>query len=556
MKARVIHPKKQMTTTAASFEAEPPTSPNTPRSDTLRSRFLPASPTPLWWGWLSACAVALFAGALRFFHLGVPSRIHFDETYYAKDAYGLWFFGYEHETVENADDLLSQGHREIFTGAGDFVVHPPVGKWMIALGDALWSYLPFGTAMTPEGWRFAAALAGIFSVLILVRLATRMTRSLLLGCTAGLILALDGLHFTLSRIAMVDIFLTLWILAGFTCLVIDRDKTRERMVRLSESGVDPTTVGWLGMRWWRLAAGLCFGLAIGTKWSALFFVAAFGLLTVAWDYGMRRSAGQRSPFARWLGIDAIPAFVQTVVVAGVVYLISWSGWLFTRGGYNRDVADGTAPDWVPGFLTAPLEALASLVDYHSRMMNFHSGLTSDHSYISEPWEWLVMRTPVMFHYDGEAVGCDTGNCVTSVVSIGTPIVWWVSLIALVVMLGWWITFRDWRAGAVLIGVGAGWLPWFAFPERPMFLFYALPLLPFLVLGIVLMLGLVMGAGQDSPRFAPYMRALGGVVFGVVLLLIIAHFTYFYPVLAAYPLDESIWRERLWFDVWIYGSGGP
>ena len=46
------------------------------------------------------------------------------------------------------------------------------------------------------------------------------------------------------------------------------------------------------------------------------------------------------------------------------------------------------------------------------------------------------------------------------------------------------------------------------------------------------------------------------VFGVVLLLIIAHFTYFYPVLAAYPLDESIWRERLWFDVWIYGSGGP
>src|SRR5699024_11229871 len=108
---------------------------------------------------------------------------------------------------------------------------------MIALGDALWSYLPFGTAMTPEGWRFAAALAGIFSVLILVRLATRMTRSLLLGCTAGLILALDGLHFTLSRIAMVDIFLTLWILAGFTCLVIDRDKTRERMVRLSESGV-------------------------------------------------------------------------------------------------------------------------------------------------------------------------------------------------------------------------------------------------------------------------------------------------------------------------------
>src|SRR5699024_11666225 len=100
---------------------------------------------------------------------------------------------------------------------------------------------------------------------------------------------------------LVDSFLTLWILAGFTCLVIGRDKTRERMVRLSESGVDPTTVGWLGMRWWRLAAGLCFGLAIGTKWSALFFVAAFGLLTVAWGCGMRRSGCQRSHVGRWPG---------------------------------------------------------------------------------------------------------------------------------------------------------------------------------------------------------------------------------------------------------------
>jgi dolichyl-phosphate-mannose--protein O-mannosyl transferase len=545
-----------MTSTALSSEAEPSTPPSPPRRVPLRARFLPADPSPWWLAWLGASLVALFAGALRLFNLGQPERIYFDETYYAKDAYGLWRYGYEHETREEpieADDLLNSGSQDIFAGGGDFIVHPPVGKWMIALGDWVWSLFPFGATMTPEGWRFAAALAGTVSVLILVRLATRMTRSLLLGCTAGLIMALDGLHFTLSRIAMVDIFLTLWILAGFTCLVIDRDRTRERLVRLSEAGADLAAVGWLGMRWWRLAAGLCFGLAIGTKWSALFFVAAFGLLTVAWDYGARTSAGQVRPFWRWLGTDAVPAFLQTVVVAGVVYLVSWSGWLFTRGGYNRDYADGMLPDVVPGFLHAPVEALWSLWDYHRRMMGFHTELTSDHSYISAPWEWLVMRTPVMFHYNGEAVGCGTGNCVTSVVSIGTPVIWWVSLLALVVMFAWWVTFRDWRAGAVLLAVAAGWLPWFAYPDRPMFLFYALPLLPFLVLAIVLALGLVMGAGDDSPRFAPYLRAGGGIVYGVVLLLIVACFAYFYPVLAAYPIEESVWRERLWFDVWIYGN---
>lgn len=542
---------------SSAFSSETPSS-SPSRSASIRSRFLPVDPAPRWLGWLGALLVAAFAGGLRFLGLGQPERIYFDETYYAKDAYGLWNFGYEHETHEEpieADDLLAQGSQDIFTGGGDFIVHPPVAKWMIALGDWLWSLLPFGATMTPEGWRLASALAGVASVLILVRLATRMTRSVLLGCTAGLVMALDGLHFTLSRIAMVDIFLTLWILAGFTCLVIDRDRTRERLARLSEAGVEMASVGWLGMRWWRLAAGLCFGLAVGTKWSALFFVAAFGLLTVAWDYGARSSVGQQRPLWRWLGIDAIPAFAQTVVVAGVVYLASWSGWLFTRGGYNRDHADGLAPDWLPGLLREPVEALWSLVDYHQRMMKFHTELTSDHAYISAPWEWLVMRTPVMFHYDGEAVGCDSGDCVTSVVSIGTPVIWWISLLALTVMFGWWMTYRDWRAGAVLLAVAAGWLPWFAYPDRPMFLFYAAPLLPFLVLAIVLSLGLVMGAGEESPRFAPYMRAMGGIVYGVVLLLIVANFAYLYPVLSAYPIDEGMWRERLWFDVWIYGSGG-
>ncbi|MFY7065596.1 dolichyl-phosphate-mannose--protein mannosyltransferase [Nocardiopsis changdeensis] len=544
-----------MTTTAFSSEVES-TPPAPPRPSPLRARFLPADPTPAWIAWLGAVLVAAFAGALRFVGFGEPPRIYFDETYYAKDAYGLLNYGYEHETVEepvDADALLQDGATaDIFTGGGDFIVHPPVGKWMIALGDLLWGALPFGESMTPEAWRFASVLAGIASVLILVRVATRMTRSVLLGCTAGVILALDGLHFTLSRVAMLDIFLTLWILAGFACLVIDRDKTRERLVRLAEAGVDAASVGWLGMRWWRLAAGLCFGLAVGTKWSALFFIAAFGLLTVAWDYGARSSAGQKRPGLRWLGFDAIPAFVQTVMVAGIVYLVSWSGWLFTRGGYNRDYADGLAPDFLPGFLAAPVEALLSLWNYHTRMMGFHENLSSDHTYISQPWEWIIMRMPVMFHYNGEAVGCPSGDCVTSIVSIGTPVVWWLSILALTVLVGWWVTFRDWRAGAVLLGVAAGWLPWFAFPDRPMFLFYALPMLPFLVLAIVLMLGLVMGAGEESPRFSPYLRALGGIVFGVVMLLIIAHFAYLYPVLAAYPLDQEMWDERLWFRVWIYG----
>ncbi|GLU46933.1 hypothetical protein Nans01_12840 [Nocardiopsis ansamitocini] len=603
-------------------------------------------PAPAWLGWVAALVVTVFAGALRFMRLGNPAEIYFDETYYVKDAFGLREFGFEHESVENADALLAQGTQEIWTGGGDFIVHPPLSKWMIAAGDSLWGAMPFGDIMTPFGWRFAAALVGALSVLLLVRIATRMTRSVLLGCSAGLIMALDGLHFTMSRIAMVDMFLTFWVLAGFACLIIDRDRTRARLAAATEEGrvsasrlamgvwdraavfaerlalraapasatvsvpagasglessgteqppgayPDPDRVGeagakpwpratawlaratarraaaarsadrivvrWLGMRWWRIAAGVCLGLACGTKWSALFFVAAFGLLTVAWDYGARRSVGQRRAGGRWLRIDAIPAFFQVVGVAAIGYVATWSGWLLTSGGWGRDWADShTGGVWsrLPDWALTVVNPLRSLWEYHSQILGFHNDLSAPHDYASKPWEWLVMRTPVAFYYDGDATGCGASSCSSAILSIGTPAVWWLSIVACLVLLGWWVTYRDWRAGAVLLGVAAGWLPWFAYPERTMFVFYALPMLPFLVLALVLTLGLLMGPDANHPRFSLRTRVVGGVVYGVVMLLIIANFAYLYPVLSAQVIPYQEWADRMWFTTWIYGNGG-
>jgi hypothetical protein len=89
-------------------------------------------PGPLWLRWLGPLLLGVFAGVLRFFRLGEPPLIYFDETYYAKDAYGLQTAGYERATVEDADDILNSGGTDIFADGGAVVVHPPFGKWMIA----------------------------------------------------------------------------------------------------------------------------------------------------------------------------------------------------------------------------------------------------------------------------------------------------------------------------------------------------------------------------------------------------------------------------------------
>ena len=110
---------------------------------------------------------------------------------------------------------------------------------------------------------------GSLSILMTARITRRMTRSTLLGCIAGLLLSLDGLEFVMSRTALLDIFVMFWVLAAFGCLLIDRDRAR---ARLAEADADAPPAGrararTLGVRWWRVLAGVCLGLATASKWN-------------------------------------------------------------------------------------------------------------------------------------------------------------------------------------------------------------------------------------------------------------------------------------------------
>src|SRR5690606_16542132 len=92
---------------------------------------------------------------------------------------------------------------------------------------------------------------------------------------------LDGLHLVLSRLALLDIFLAFFMLLGVHCVVADRQWFRARLARgMAQRAADGSAEGWGPMLWsrpWLLAAGLWFGLAVGTKWTALYPLAAFGV---------------------------------------------------------------------------------------------------------------------------------------------------------------------------------------------------------------------------------------------------------------------------------------
>jgi dolichyl-phosphate-mannose-protein mannosyltransferase len=504
------------------------------------------------WGWIGPLAIAAVGGFLRFWKLDNPHQLVFDETYYVKQGSSFLDYGYERSVAPSLgttpDKLFTSGRTNVWGPAADFVVHPPVGKWMIAAGELL-----FGQASS-FGWRFSVALCGTLSILMLGRIARRLLGSSLLGSVAALLIAFDGHHFVHSRTGLLDLFVMFWALAAFGALLIDRDQTRERLAaevaraRTAGGRVSARVEGAgprLGARWWRVVAAVCLGLCCGTKWSGVYFLAAFGLMTVLWDVGARRAAGVRRWVRAGLLRDGVPAFVTLVPVALLTYLVSWTGWFTTKGGWDRDWAvTHPSKDFgvVPG-------ALRSLWHYHAEMLKFHLGLDSPHPYKTNPWSWVIQGRPTSFFYEGPKQGqdgCTVAQCSKAITSIGTPTLWWGGALAVVVLLAVWALRRDWRAGAILTGFAAGYLPWFAYQHRTIYSFYAIAFVPWMVLAVTYVLGMVLG----SPTASPLRRLVGTLLAGSFVVSCVMLFFFFYPVYTAQVIPFSEWARRMWFPSWI------
>ncbi len=517
------------------YETEPVAAEQSSRAASGADRLVPPIPGSRVWGWAGPLLITALGAFLRFYRLGTPKAVVFDETYYVGDAYGILRHGVEINHVKNADALLVQGKTNILATGGELVVHPPLGKVLIAGGEWL-----FG--LTPFGWRFAVALVGSLAILMTARITRRMTRSTLLGCVAGLLLALDGLELVMSRTALLDIFVMFWVLAAFGCLVLDRDRSRARIAAAADAGIAGDDGPGLGIRWWRAAAGLCLGAAVASKWNGIWYLPAFLLLTVAWDVGARRAAGYAAPWRGALVRDGKWLPVTFAVLPVAAYLASWSGWFASPYGYDRNWAalhGNNTPVW---------SALDSLYQYNKYMLQFGLGLTTGHPYKSQPWTWLLISRPVSFYYATPKT-CGVPSCSQEVLAIGTPLIWWASIPVLLTLLVWWLARRDWRAGGVLVGVAAGWLPWFWFAlhdHRTEFYFYAVTFVPFLVMGITLCLGLIIG----PTRAAPARRGVGAALSGAYLLAVLWDFYYMYPVLAAQVIPYTSWLSRMWYHGWI------
>lgn len=498
--------------------------------------------------WLVTLLIGAFAFAIRLVNLARPSNLVFDETYYAKDAWALLHFGYEVNWPKDANDQIVAGVTNGWETSASYIVHPQLGKWLIAAGEHL-----FG--MNSFGWRFSAVVFGTLLVMATIRMARRLSRSTLVGAMAGLFITVDGLSFMMSRIALLDIFQATFTVLAVACMVADRDWFRHKLADYLRANGLLDLGGSYGplLLWrpWRWAAGILFGLAIGCKWNSLYVLAAMGIMAVVYDIGSRRTAGASRRAYRSVLLDAPLAFVAMVASALVVYIATWWSWLTTSGGWGRDYGAKNPDDfWVRHFG----DALGSLAHYHREIYSFHTGdwiAQQTHVYEAHPATWLVMGRVIGIDAvndiqpgtDGcTATGGDT--CLRVISGLGTPFLWWFALAAVIIGLGLWWFGRDWRFAVPLVAGLTPWLMWFPNADRPLFFFYAIMIIPFTATVLALVLGKILG-----PVGGPQ-RKRGALIVGMVVVIIVANFWFIYPILTDQLMTRTMWSLRMWFSGWI------
>ena len=436
-------------------------------------------------GWIATVVTTLIAAFTRLWNLGSPHEIMFDETYYVKDAYSIWHLGYEGTWAQNANASFVRGNFSTLSPEASFVVHPPLGKWLIATGMEL-----TGPASS-WGWRLAVALAGIATVFLLCRLVWRLFPSPLLVGLAGLFLAIDGVGITESRIGLLDGFIGLFALAAVYCIVRDRQSQRERIARLLEGTAAGALAPKAGWRPWMISAGVLLGCACSVKWSGLYLLATIGIMTVIWDGTALRAVKAKVWKLETLVSRGWGNFMRLVPVAGVTYLLSWFGWFMNPSAYKHGWAAAERAagrgSWLP-------DSIADFIEYHRAIYEFHVGLSTPHSYMAKPSGWLLQMRPTSFYWQSndtlgaDAYQCDTRNCVRAITSIGNIPIWWAAFVAVFVVVAYVALKRDWRGWVVLAGYIGLYLPWFMYWDRTIFTFYTVAFVPFVVLALTVALG--------------------------------------------------------------------
>ncbi|MBD1846222.1 phospholipid carrier-dependent glycosyltransferase [Cyanobacteria bacterium FACHB-63] len=484
---------------------------------------------PISWFRLGILGIFLVSLGLRFWGLGRFNTLVFDEVYYAKFA------------------------NNYLTGTRFFDGHPPLSKYLIAIGIWIGNRLPLGqdtvnnlagSTLSTWSYRWLNALTGSFIPLVISAIAYQLSQRRSYALIAGILAAMDGLFLVESRYALNNVYLVLFGLLGQLLLLLSLRSSKR-------------------LNWLLVGSGVFFAASASIKWNGLWFLmSAYFLWGLGWLFRWINWIGLRSqqsteisnhplPTSPLYRITQINLFSFLLCFAGIPALFYWLIWL-PHLHLNPEF------DFV--------EVQRQILSYHQRV---GSGMDI-HPYCSTWYSWILMLRPVAYFYQvassptdpipngSSALILQPGRVVYDVHAIGNPALWWFSSVAIVFLI--WILVEHWHILPSLVTVQAPKLGYLPPQELWIVLFlmtgYVANLLPWMPVSRCVFLYHYMGSSVYATMGLAWLvdrwlrkresRALG---IGVILLCAIA-FVFWMPIYLGLPLSQSEYEVRMWLRSWI------
>lgn len=409
--------------------------------------------------------IALGFLALVWHRLGIPSKIYFDEVHYVIAARKLL-------------QMISANPE-----------HPMLGKEIIAAAIAL-------GGDTPLVWRIPSALFGAFGLFAAGRLVWWASLRRFAAIAAMLLVATGFAWFIQSRIAMLDMFMACFGLVGLWQFAVALHLPAQRA------------------RWHLAIAGICFGLALGAKWSIAPAAILPGLLFLVLK---AKDTGRRFVFAREGGAIPGMSLVEAGVWLGLVPLVVYWATFLPAFLY----AERAVSPWHP-------------IDHHLYMLQLQDSVKKLHPYRSVWYEWAVNGRAIWYLYE-QVDGAQRG-----VLLIGNPFTMLAGLPAVLWALwaGIWRERRDALAFALLYIVSLGlWIV----SSKPIQFYYH-----YLLPGTFMLACLALALDDLWRRTTPWRWTAPAA-----LALSAAMFVWFYPIISSAALHEgkASYVRWMWLDSW-------
>jgi dolichyl-phosphate-mannose--protein O-mannosyl transferase len=491
---------------------------------------------PAWSDFAIPSGIALIFMGFAFWRLGIPNEQIFDEVYHARTA------------------------MEYIQGISPYEwTHPPLAKLLAALGILAWgggweADVKIFTEHQAFSWRFMSVVFGAITLVATYTLARLMFNNRYIATAATLLLALDGVFFVQSRVAMTNIYEIAFILIGTigTWQFMKRDDGR-----------------------WLLLTGFGLGCALATRWSSLYAWGLTGLLLLYHAWRVRRLVwvAEPSPHLSGLWRDLrhanIKGMAQYAVLIAltmglipvVIYLASYIPYILQAEG-----------DWRLKLFTwnHSNHGWGRVIAWQKEMWDYHARLNATHPYNSPWWSWPLMLRPTWYYFHDWKTTAAPG--LSAIWAIGNAFVWWSSIPVL--LYSAFLASRDQakQLGTLaLLGIGL-WAMWGVQPRPLLYMHYMFETIPFACIALAYVGYLWWHGRADTDETAgarvgsveapspsvgspatvfpkgPLVRRL---LVATYAALIIAWFAFYYPLLAAHHVSWTFYQGHVWFGrLWI------